>query len=329
MKLLVTGGAGYIGSHTAHQLIEAGHDVVVLDSLYSGHRWAVHEKAQLIEGDIGDRDLLRKVFSEHKFDGLMHFAAFIAVGESVLDPVKYYRNNLCHSFELFAAAQKAGISKLIFSSTAAVYGEPDTSGPIAEAAPLKPVNPYGWTKLMCERILQDLASASKGQTQYVILRYFNAAGARLDGRLGQATPNATHLIKVACETALGKREKLIVHGADYPTVDGTCERDYIHVEDLAHAHVLALEYLDRGEKSDVFNVGYGHTSSVLEVIDMVKKVSGVDFLVETGVRREGDSSSLAADSQKLRAVMGWAPRFDDLELICRTAFNWEKQYYKR
>ncbi len=326
MKLLVTGGAGYIGSHTAHQLIEAGHDVVVLDSFVTGHRWAIHEKAQIIEGKVGDRELLKRVFSEHLFDGVLHFAAFINVGESVRDPIKYYQNNVVSALELFSAAAKAGVSKLIFSSTAAVYGEPEEARPLRETDPLRPMNPYGASKLMSERILQDIARASSGAFRYVILRYFNAAGARLDGRLGQAFPEPFHLINIASEAALGARPKLVVYGNDYPTKDGTCERDYVHVEDLARAHVLALEYLEGGGQPDVFNVGYGHASSVLEVIQAFKKATGKDFPVEIGPRRPGDPSYLAADSRKIRETLGWEPKYDDLELICKTAFEWERIY---
>ena len=326
MKLLVTGGAGYIGSHTVYQLVEAGHDVVVLDALITGHRWAVHEKARLIEGNVGDRALLEQVFSENRFDGVLHFAAFINVAESVRDPMKYYENNVSAALELFTAAARAGVSKFIFSSTAAVYGEPKEARPILETDPLCPLNPYGASKLMCERILQDISRATDGAFRYVILRYFNAAGARLDARLGQALPEPFHLINIASEAALGVRPKLVVYGTDYPTNDGTCERDYIHVEDLSRAHVLALEYLDRGGKSEVFNVGYGRAASVLEVIETFKKATGRDFPVEYGPRRPGDPSVLVADSRKIRETLGWEPKYDDLGLICRTAFEWEKVY---
>ncbi|MES2857479.1 MAG: UDP-glucose 4-epimerase GalE [Bdellovibrionota bacterium] len=326
-RLLVTGGAGYIGSHVTHQLIEAGHSVTVLDNLYSGHRWAVPEKAEFIEGSVGDVALLDRILGSGKFDGVLHFAAHIEVGESVTNPAKYFRNNTAYSLELFSACVRHKVGRLIFSSTAAVYGEPK-SQLVSETADLAPVNPYGASKLMSERILQSIAEASS-DLKFVILRYFNVAGARIDGKIGQATPRATHLIKVASEVALGLRDSLSVYGTDYHTPDGTCLRDYIHVEDLSSAHLSALSYLEEGGASDIFNVGYGRPFSVNEVIKTLKEVSGTDFKVVNGPRRAGDSSSLAANNEKIKRVLGWAPKHDDLKLICKTAFAWEKELQRR
>jgi len=305
MKLLITGGAGYIGSHTALKLIEAGHNVVVVDNFYSGHRWAVPGGAELIEGDVGDCELIGNVFQAHQFDGVLHFAAHIE------------------------AVRQAGVAKFIFSSTAAVYGESENPAPISESAPLQPMNPYGASKFMTERILTDVAAASQNALKAVILRYFNAAGARPDLKLGQATPRATHLIKVACEVAVGVRDKIEIFGTDYPTHDGTCLRDYVHVEDLAQAHVDALGYLDQGGKTDVFNVGYGKASSVLDVIESVQRAAQKKLHVEKGPRRPGDASSLAADNTKIRRALGWTPKFDNLDLICKTAYEWERELAKR
>jgi UDP-glucose 4-epimerase len=323
MKLLVTGGAGYIGSHTAHLLNQLGHQLVVLDNLYSGQKWAVPSDAEFVEGDVSDRALLKRLMGAHKFDGILHFAAHIEVAESVTDPVKYYRNNVVSALNLFEAARFAKVPNVIFSSTAAVYGEPKTPL-ISETAELMPINPYGASKMMAERLLQDLCVASDGQMKSVVLRYFNAAGARRDLRVGQATPRATHLIKIASEVALGLRPSVAIYGTDYPTPDGTCVRDYIHIEDLAQAHVDALNYLAKGGVSDVFNVGYGRLYSVREVIDTMKRISGVEFAVVESPRRAGDPASLGANSARIRDVLGWKPQFDNLELICKTAFEWEK-----
>jgi UDP-glucose 4-epimerase len=328
MKLLVTGGAGYIGSHVAHQLVESGHEIVVLDNLYSGHRWAVPAGAQFVEGDVANAGLVDNLLSQHRFDGVLHFAAHIEVGESVENPVKYYRNNTLASMGLFEACRREKVSKIIFSSTAAVYGEPVPETGLSESSPLRPANPYGASKQMSERILQDLAAASGGALQFVILRYFNAAGARADLKVGQATPRATHLIKVACETSVGARETLTVHGRDYPTPDGTCLRDYVHVVDVAQAHLDALAYLEKGGASDIFNVGYGRPTSVLQVLDAVKRASGRDLRVTHGPRRPGDPTVVFADNSKIRRVLGWKPKHDDLDFICRTAFEWESELRK-
>lgn len=322
MKVLVTGGAGYIGSHTVYQLVEAGHDVVVVDNLYSGHRWAVHPSANFVLADISDGAVIACILSTHRFDAVIHFAAHMVVPESVADPLKYYQNNVAASTSLLRACVAAGVERFIFSSTAAVYGNPEYV-PVDENAATLPINPYGTTKLVMEWMLRDVASSTNDQFRYVALRYFNVAGARGDGTIGQATPNATHLIKVACEAATGKRSQISIFGTDYPTPDGTCIRDYIHVEDLARAHLDALAYLQEGGRSETFNCGYGRGFSVKEVLECVKSISGVDFLVIEEARRAGDPGNLTANADKIRQVLGWKPRFDDLSLICRSAYEWE------
>jgi UDP-glucose 4-epimerase len=324
MKLLVTGGAGYIGSHTVYQLIEAGHQVLVVDNLYSGHRWAVHPEADFIYADVADYEAMIQIFRHNNFDAVLHFAAHIEVPESVTNPLKYYQNNVAASANLLRVCVEAGVENFIFSSTAAVYGNPEYI-PVDEKTTPAPINPYGTTKLITEWMLRDVAASSQGKFRYVALRYFNVAGARTDGRIGQATPNATHLIKVACEAATGKRDKVSIFGTDYPTADGTCVRDYIHVQDLARAHLDAMNYLKAGGASDIFNCGYGHGFSVRDVLDCVSKVSGVDFPVMIEGRRPGDPANLIANSNRIREVLGWKPKLDDLLLICRSAYEWEKQ----
>jgi len=319
MKLLVTGGAGYIGSHVVRHLLEAGHDVVVYDNLSTGYRDAVG-RAELVEADLADQDRLRAVFDAHRFDGVLHFAAHIVVPESVADPIKYYRNNTRNTLNLLEVCAEAGTRFFVFSSTAAVYGIPDVAS-VAEDAPLDPINPYGASKMMSERMLMDLGAAS--DLRYVSLRYFNVAGADPEGRMGQATPDATHLIKVACQAALGQRDGITVFGTDYDTTDGTCIRDYIHVEDLAAAHVRALDYLETGGESQVLNCGYGRGYSVLEVLEAVKRASGVDFPVHLGPRRAGDPPALTADATRIREILDWHPHHDNLDHIVQNALAWE------
>ncbi len=325
MKLLVTGGAGYIGSHVVRQLGEAGHEVVVYDNLSTGNAWAVLG-AQLVEGDLADAERLQSVFEAHRFDGVLHFAASIVVPESVEQPLRYYANNTRNTLDLLTLVDRFEVPYFVFSSTAAVYGMPQVER-VTEDAPLAPINPYGASKMMSERILADLAAASA--LRFVSLRYFNVAGADPEGRIGQATPNATHLIKVSCQAALGQRDRLAMFGTDYDTPDGTCVRDYIHVEDLAKAHVMALDYLGRGGESRIMNCGYGHGYSVREVVRMVKQVSGVDFTVEEQARRAGDPAALVADNSRIREVLGWTPDYDDLAAIVRHAYAWEQRMAAR
>ncbi len=331
MNILVTGGAGYIGSHTVKQLVDAGHRVVVLDNFYSGHRWAVDPAATLVEGDIADKHCVDQLLKTHKIDSVVHFAGYIVVPESVEDPLKYYENNVVGSLRLIEVCEKNNVSRFVFSSSAAVYGLPD-SQKVSEDTQLKPINPYGNSKLITEMTLNDIAFAYQHKNtpfKFVALRYFNAAGAQIAGNLGQATPEATHLIKVACEAATGKRDQIKLFGTDYDTPDGSCVRDYIHIEDLASAHLKALDYLADGGESIRLNCGYGKGYSVKEVVEMVKKVSGVNFTAIETDRRPGDPPSLIADNTQIKSLLGWEPEHDDLELICRTAFKWEQTWQTR
>jgi UDP-glucose 4-epimerase len=321
--VLVTGGAGYIGSHVVRLLGEAGYVAVAYDDLSAGFPWAVLD-AELVVGSLAERGRLAALLAARRFGAVLHFAASMRVEESVSEPAKYYRNNVVNALGLFELAVRHGVTNIVFSSTSAVYGEPGVM-PIEETAPLAPINPYGASKMMAERMLQDIAAA-RG-LRYVILRYFNVAGADPQARIGQATPAATHLIKVACETALGQRPGMQIYGTDYPTEDGTCVRDYIHVDDLARAHLDALHYLEAGGASSVLNCGYGHGHSVREVVDSVRRVTGIDFRVEEVARRPGDPSILVASDRKVRKVLGWQPRHDDLEFIVRTAWNWEQRLH--
>jgi UDP-glucose 4-epimerase len=322
MTVLVTGGAGYIGSHMVLELLGAGEKVVVLDNLSTGVRANVRPEAQLVVGDAGDQEAVTALLRRHGVDAIIHFAGSIVVPDSVTDPLGYYLNNTVKSRALIAAAVAAGVKHFIFSSTAAVYGMPSVN-PVAEDAPLKPISPYGTSKLMTELMLADTARAH--DFRYAALRYFNVAGADPKGRTGQSTPRATHLIKVACQTALGQHPELKLYGTDYDTPDGTCVRDYIHVSDLARAHLAALAHLRAGGASDVFNCGYGGGFSVLDVIAAVKKVSGADFKVSYAPRRPGDPAALVAKADKVRAVLGWKPELADLETIVRHAYAWEQR----
>jgi UDP-glucose 4-epimerase len=320
MRALVTGGAGYIGSHTALELLDAGSDVIVVDDLSTGIASSVPSAAKFVQGDVADQALLRRLIAEHAVDAILHFAGSIVVPDSVADPLGYYLNNTVKSRALIETAVQTGVRYFIFSSTAAVYGMPG-SAPVKEEAPLKPLSPYGSSKLMTEMMLKDAAAAH--DLNYAVLRYFNVAGADPGGRSGQSTPRATHLIKVACEAALGKRSHLEVFGTDYETPDGTCVRDYIQVSDLARAHGAALAYLRAGGASEIFNCGYGRGFSVLEVVEAVRRLSGRAFDVRLGPRRPGDPAQIVAASDKIRKVLGWAPAYDDLDLIVRQALAWE------
>jgi UDP-glucose 4-epimerase len=319
--ILVTGGAGYIGSHTVLQLRERGHKVVVLDNLYSGFRQAVLD-TPLVIGSVGDHELVLRTLREHKIDTVMHFAAHTIVPESVSDPLKYYGNNTCSTRSLLQSCAEAGVKNFVFSSTAAVYGIP--SGDYAEeSTPTAPINPYGTSKLMSEWMLRDLAQATS--MRYVVLRYFNVAGSDSAGRIGQSTRLATLLVKVAVEASVGKRPHLSVFGTDYATPDGTGVRDYIHVEDLATAHLDALTYLREGGQSVTLNCGYGHGYSVREVIRSVEKIGARPLVVKEEPRRAGDPPILVARADKVRSVLGWKPRLDDLDTIVRTSLSWEKK----
>lgn len=322
MSILVTGGAGYIGSHMVLELLDAGETVVVIDNLSTGHRRAIPSEASLVEGDIGDGAFVQQVLSDHSVDAIIHFAGSIVVPESLRDPLGYYLNNTVKSRALIEAAVAQGVKHFIFSSTAAVYGMPD-SNPVFETTPLNPISPYGTSKMMTEMMLADTNLAF--EFSYVVLRYFNVAGADPKGRTGQSFPEATHLIKVASQAALGQRPKLDVYGSDYPTRDGTGVRDYIHVTDLVCAHSLALDYLRRGGECRTLNCGYGRGSSVLEVIDSVQRVSGLQFDVSFEDRRPGDPAELVAGAEQIRNLLNWEPAYDDLDTIVSQALAWEKK----
>lgn len=321
MAVLVTGGAGYIGSHMVLRLCDAGETVVVLDNLVTGFDWAIDPRASFVEGNAGDMVLVAELISKHGIDAIIHFAGSIVVPESVADPLKYYANNTATSRNLIEAAVKAGVKHMVFSSTAAVYGMTGLE-PVAEDSPLTPMSPYGRSKLMTEWMLQDTAAAHP--FSYGALRYFNVAGADPKKRSGQSTPAATHLIKVTAQTALGQRDHVGVLGTDFPTPDGTGVRDYIHVSDLVEAHALLLDYLRGGGASTVCNCGYGTGYSVRQVIEMVRKVSGVDFEVREEARRPGDPASVVARADKVRELLGWQPAHADLEEIVTAAYDWER-----
>jgi UDP-glucose 4-epimerase len=320
VTVLVTGGAGYIGSHMVLRFCDAGQSVVVLDNLTTGFDWAVDARATLVEGNAGDMELVGRLIGEHKITEIIHFAGSIVVPESVTNPLKYYANNTATSRNLIEAAVKGGVKHFVFSSTAAVYGMTGLE-PVSEEAPLNPMSPYGRSKLMTEWMLADVAAAHP--ITYGVLRYFNVAGADPKKRSGQSTPIATHLIKVAAQAALGQRDGLDIFGTDYPTPDGTCVRDYIHVTDLAEAHALLLEHLRGGGRSLTLNCGYGRGYSVREVASMVREVSGVDFPVREAERRAGDPPAIVAGADKVRQLLGWRPEHADLREIVDAAYGWE------
>lgn len=320
-KILITGGAGYIGSHTVRQLGLAGYDVIVYDNLSTGSVKAVLGK-DLIVGDLADITTLKQVFQRYKIEAVLHFAASISVPESVANPLNYYSNNTLNTLNLLHCCQIYGVDKFIFSSTAAVYGEPEEN-PVTESCATNPINPYGCSKLMSERMIQDYARSSN--FKYVILRYFNVAGADLTGKIGQSAKKASHLIRVACDAALGIRPAVGIFGTDFDTPDGTGIRDYIHVEDLAAAHIDALCYLEAGGTSEILNCGYGTGYSVRQVLNKLKEISGVDFPVIKFPRRPGDPACVIASGDRIRQVLGWQPKYNDLEVILNTALAWEKK----
>jgi UDP-glucose 4-epimerase len=320
MKILITGGAGYIGSHVVKALGSLNHDLTIYDNLSTGHKQAVTH-GELIVGDLTDKAKLDQLFQTKRFDAVLHFAGSIVVPESVSEPLKYYQNNTINSHSLLSLCQKYNVDKFIFSSTAAVYGMP-SDGICSEESQLNPINPYGQSKLMTEHMLKDLAFSSS--FEYVALRYFNVSGADPEGKIGQSFPEATHLIKVACEVATGKRDSIKVFGTNYETPDGTCVRDYIHVSDLADAHVKALQYLEKGGKSQVLNCGYGYGFSVREVLNRVREITKMDIKVIESPRRPGDPAALTAKVEKIHEVIGWKPKYDDLNIIIKSAYEWER-----
>ena len=322
MTILVTGGAGYIGSHMVHELVDAGEPVVVLDNLSTGFRFLIPGSVPFVAGSTGDREVVKKTIARHGVTAIIHFAASVVVPDSVSNPLGYYRNNTMNTCSLLDVAIECGVRQFIFSSTAAVYGNPERT-PVRESDPTNPISPYGTSKLMSEIMLHDAGKAHG--LRFVVLRYFNVAGADPKLRTGQSTAGATHLIKVACEAALGKRPKMDIYGTDYPTPDGTCIRDYIHVSDLARAHSAALAHLRRGGDSKTFNCGYGKGSSVLEVVDAVRRISGRDFPVEVCGRRPGDPAALVANVDRIRSTLDWRPQFQDLDTIVSHAFAWERR----
>lgn len=323
--VLVTGGAGYIGSHVARQLTEAGYRVVVIDNLSRGFREAILD-SEFVLGDTGDPSIVSDTLRRYEVSTVMHFAAHTVVPESVADPLMYYRNNTSKSRNLLECCRDAGVERFIFSSTAAVYGTP-AGGVASEDSPTVPINPYGTSKLMTEWMLRDLAASSR--LRFVVLRYFNVAGADPGGRIGQSTPGATLLTKVACEAALGKRDEMVIFGTDYPTPDGTGVRDYIHVDDLASAHVAAARYLKEGGASTTLNCGYGQGYSVREVLEMVERLSATKLNIREDARRPGDPASLIAKANRIRSTLAWTPRLNSLETIVSTSLAWERHLVER
>jgi UDP-glucose 4-epimerase len=325
MTVLVTGGAGYIGSHTVLALVEASEDVVVVDDLSTGFSAHLPEGVPLFVGDAGDEDLLDCVTTQHKIESIIHFAGSVVVPESMRDPLGYYRNNFITTRNLLNVAVKRGINRFVFSSSAAVYGNPDQI-PVPEHAPTRPLSPYGMSKLMTEIMLHDVASSFG--TQYVVLRYFNVAGADPDARIGPATVGATHLLKIAVEAATGKRARIDVFGTDYPTPDGSCVRDFIHVSDLSQVHRAALAHLRRGGTSTTLNCGYGRGHSVLEIIEAVRRISGRNFAVQYAPRRPGDIMAMIADTSRARTLLDWTPQYDNIETIAAHALAWEEKLFR-
>lgn len=325
MNVMVAGGAGYIGSHAVRQLLETGHRVVAVDNLYRGHGQAVDRRAAFHEIDLADTSALKAAMVEHKIDCVMHFAALAYVGESVTDPLAYYDNNTAGTISLLKAMKSAGVKRLVFSSTCATYGEPETT-PIVETMRQQPVNPYGWSKWCVERVLRDYAAADTAFS-FAALRYFNVAGSAADGTLGEDHTPETHLIPVLLLAALGKLDKVSVFGTDYPTPDGTCIRDYIHVEDLCAAHIAVMDALQPGD-TRFYNLGIGRGHSVKEVIESAKRVTGVDFAVEYGPRRPGDPAILFANAAKIEKELGWSARYTEIDAIVATAWQWFKSHPK-
>lgn len=326
MNILVTGGAGYIGSHISNLLIEQKKNVVILDNLSTGHTWALPKSAHFIRGHAGDIELVSSIIQKFSIDAVMHFAASIEVEESVKNPIKYFENNTATTIRLLKACTSNNVKQFIFSSTAAVYGNPGVC-PITESSPLAPVNPYGQSKIMVENVLKQMAAPkSYPGLRYIALRYFNVAGAGHRFGIGPAHDNSTHLIKVACQAATGQRESIQIYGTDYNTLDGTCIRDYIHIDDLAQAHLLALDYLQNEKNpSLVMNCGYGHGYSVKEVLNVFQSATGIKLKVENGPRRPGDPEQLIADPSLIKKVLNWSPQHDDLAEICRSAYTWEQK----
>jgi UDP-glucose 4-epimerase len=326
MAVLVTGGAGYIGSHMAWRLLDAGEEVIVLDSLATGHDWSVPQAARLVRGDVGDPGAVASALALAPVDAVIHFAGSVSVPESISDPILYYRNNTCATLNLVDTCLAAGVERLLFSSTAAIYGEVG-SGPVPESAPAVPTTPYGASKLMIETMLRDISAATP--LRHAALRYFNVAGADPHGRTGHSTRGASHLLKIACEAALGLRPGITVNGTDYPTRDGSAERDFIHVTDLVEAHYLALQRLRANDASFTLNCGYGRGYTVLETIEAVRRATGNDFEVGFGPRRPGDLGSVVADSSAIRALLDWRPALDDIDAIARHAVDWERYLMRR
>ncbi len=323
MTILVLGGAGYIGSHTVYELVDHGMDVVVIDNLETGHKEAIHPSARFYQGDIRNRAFVDSVLEQEKIDGVIHFAANSLVGESMTNPLKYYDNNVGGTKVLLESMVAHGVDKIVFSSTAATYGEP-RQVPIMETDPTVPTNAYGETKLAMEKMFKWVDYAH--HIRYVSLRYFNACGAHVSGKIGEAHNPESHLIPIILQVANGQRASLAIYGDDYPTKDGTCVRDYIHVTDLARAHILAMEYLVKGGESNIFNLGNGIGFTVKEVLDTARKVTGMELPAKISPRRSGDPAQLIASSDKAKSVLGWKPAFADLEVIIASAWNWHKHH---